>query len=87
MESERLTTTPPQFALSSLSRQLYVDFLRKAKKRGFAFVHLEDFLPGGPPLPPRYIVLRHDIDFAPAYSLEMARLEHDAGVTTSMRFS
>lgn len=83
MSRERLTNTPPQFVLSRLSRQLYLEFLAKARERGFAFVRFEDFLPGRPPLPERYIVLRHDIDFAPAYSLRMAELEHEAGVAST----
>src|SRR5439155_17171539 len=33
--------------------------------------------------PRRYIALRHDIDFAPSYSLEMAELEHEAGVRST----
>jgi hypothetical protein len=69
--------------LSRLSRQLYCDFLAKARARGYSFVRFEDFLPGAPPLPRRYIALRHDVDFAPRHSLEMAELEHDAGVTST----
>ena len=76
-------TTPREFVLSRLSRQLYVDFLTKAKARGFSFIRFQDFLPGGPARPRRYIALRHDIDFAPKYSLEMAQLEHDAGITST----
>lgn len=76
-------STPPQFLLSRLSRQLYVDFLAKAKERGFSFVRFQDFLPGAAALPSRYIALRHDVDFAPAYSLDMAELEHAAGVVFS----
>jgi hypothetical protein len=76
-------TTPPQFVLSRLSRQLYLDFLTKAKAKNFSFVRFQDFLPGGPVLPRRYIALRHDIDFAPRYSLEMAELEHAAGITST----
>jgi hypothetical protein len=76
-------TTPPQFVLSRLSRQLYLDFLAKAKAKGFVFVRFQDFLPGAPPLPRRYIALRHDIDFAPSYSREMAELEQAAGVTST----
>ena len=83
MSRERLMNTPPQFALSRLSRRLYLEFLAKAKARGFAFVRFEDFLPGRPPLPDRYIVLRHDIDFAPVHSLQMAELEHEAGVAST----
>lgn len=83
MNPQRLMKTPPQFVLSRLSRQLYVDFLTRAKARGFSFVHFKDFLPGSPALPARYIALRHDIDFAPSYSLEMAQLEHAAGVTST----
>jgi hypothetical protein len=55
--------TPSQFVLSRLSRDLYIEFLDEAKKREFSFVCFEDFL-GSPKLPARYIVLRHDIDFA-----------------------
>ena len=79
----RLMATPAQFKLSRLSRQLYLDFLAKAESRGYAFVHFQDFLPGGPTLPQRYIVLRHDIDFAPRFSLEMAELESAAGVSST----
>lgn len=75
--------TPPQFVLSRLSRQLYLDFLAEAKARGFSFVRFDDFLPGRLPLPERYIVLRHDIDFAPIHSLQMAELEHEAGVVST----
>ena len=83
MSRERLMNTPPQFVLSRLSRRLYLEFLAKAKARGFSFVRFEDFLPGRPPLPERYIVLRHDIDFAPVHSLQMAELEHEAGVAST----
>ncbi len=76
-------STPSQFELSRLSRELYLDFLTKAKERGFSFVRFQDFLPGRAPLPRRYIVLRHDIDFAPSYSLQMAELEHAAGVNST----
>jgi len=79
----RLITTPPQFVLSRLSRQLYLDFLAKAKSMGFAFIRFQDFLPGTHPLPERYIALRHDIDFAPGFSLEMAELEHAAGIKST----
>lgn len=75
--------TPARFALSRLSRELYADFLGAAIDGGFAFVRLRDFLPGAPPLPERYIVLRHDIDFAPEFSVEMAELEHARGVAAT----
>jgi hypothetical protein len=75
--------TPSQFVLSKLSRSLYLDFLTEAKTRGFSFVRFCDFLPNTPSLPARYILLRHDIDFAPNYSLEMAKLEHAAGVVST----
>jgi hypothetical protein len=74
--------TPSQFVLSRLSRDLYLDFLTKAKQRDYSFVRFQDFLGGGP-LPSRYITLRHDIDFAPQYSLEMAELEHAAGIVST----
>jgi hypothetical protein len=80
---ERLMRTPPQIVLSRLSRPLYLDFLDAARARGFAFVRFADFLPGAAALPPRYIALRHDIDFAPVYALEMAELEQAAGVVST----
>ena len=83
MTKERLMNTPPQFLLSRLSRQLYIEFLAKAKARGYSFVRFADFLPGQPQLHERYLVLRHDIDFAPEYSLEMAQLEYEAGVAST----
>lgn len=83
MSRRRLMKTPSRFVLSRLSRQLYSDSLAKAKARGFSFVRFQDFLPGAPALPRRYIALRHDIDFAPGHSLEMAELEHAAGVAST----
>ena len=79
----RLMKTPPQFVLSRLSRELYTGFLDLATARGFAFVRFQDLRPGSAALPERYIALRHDVDFAPAYSLEMAELEHAAGVVST----
>jgi hypothetical protein len=76
-------TTPSQFKLSRLSRQLYINFLAKAKSCGYVFVRFQDFLPDGPSLPSKYIVLRHDIDFAPRFSLEMAELESSRGVSST----
>lgn len=76
-------TTPKQFVLSHLSRHLYTDFLHKAKTRGFSFIRFQDFLPAKPLLPRRYIALRHDIDFAPRYSLEMAQMEHELGIVST----
>jgi hypothetical protein len=75
--------TPSRFALSRLSRGLYEDFLDRAKARGFAFVRYQDLRFGSPALPSRYIALRHDVDFAPEYALEMAELEHAAGVVST----
>lgn len=83
MSRQRLLETPPQFVLSRLSRGLYVDFLTRARVRGFSFVRFQDFLPGAPALPQRYIALRHDVDFAPDYSVELAELEHAAGVAST----
>jgi len=83
VRKRRLMKTPSRFALSRLSRQLYVEFLAKARSRGFSFVRFQDFLPGATALPSRYIALRHDIDFAPQHSLEMAELEHAAGVAST----
>lgn len=80
---ERLTSTPPQFVLSRLSRELYAEFLDKAKAREFSFVQFRDFLPGHGPLPERFIALRHDVDFSPQHSVAMAELEHDAGVAST----
>ena len=75
--------TPSRFDLARLSRRRYADFLQLAKDRGFAFVRFRDFLPDAAPLPERYIALRHDVDFAPRYALEMAELEHAAGVVST----
>lgn len=74
--------TPSQFVLSRLSRDLYIDFLKKAKQKEFSFLRFADFL-GNQSLPSRYIVLRHDIDFAPTYSLQMAELEYAAGISST----
>ena len=80
---ERLVRTPPQFVLSRLSRESYSQFLSKAKERGFSFVLFRDFLSDASALPQRYIALRHDIDFAPRHSMEMAEIEHAAGVRST----
>jgi hypothetical protein len=82
LEQVRLMETPSHFVLSRLSRELYSDFLATAKAKGFSFVRFQDFLTPGS-LPSRYIALRHDIDFAPEYSLQMAELEHAAGISST----
>src|SRR4051794_10274057 len=79
----RLMTTPEHVALSRLSRDLYRSFLATARDRGLTFVRCADFLDGAPPDGGRYAILRHDIDFAPAYALEMAELEHEAGIAAT----
>jgi hypothetical protein len=79
----RLTTTPPQVELSRLSRGGYMDFLARAKADGYSFARFEDLRAGAPPLPDSYVALRHDVDFAPAYSLEMAELEHAEDVAST----
>jgi hypothetical protein len=68
---------------AQLSRERYLAVLDQAKAGGFEFVRFRDFLPGAPALPERYIVFRHDVDFAPEYSAELAELEHDAGVAST----
>lgn len=83
MTRTRLMSTPSQFRLNLLTRELYLAFIAKAKQRGFSFIRFQDFLPGAAPLPSRYIALRHDVDFAPSYSLEMAELEHAAGIVST----
>ncbi len=83
MSRRRLMKTPKRFALSRLSRRLYLDFIRQAQKRRFSFRQFRDFRTGQSALPPPYIVLRHDIDFAPRYSLQMAELEHEHGVVST----
>ena len=83
LQPERLMRTPSRFVLSRLTRELYIHFLEKAKARGFSFVRFRDFLPGASTPSGRFIALRHDIDFAPHLSLEMAELEHAFVVTST----
>ena len=81
MSSSRLMVTPARFSLSRLSRALYEQCLQNAKARQFEFIQFRDFL--RPPLPARFIALRHDIDFAPEYALAMAELERSAGIVST----
>ena len=48
MTRTRLMSTPPRFVLSRLSRQLYLDFLTKARQRGFSVVRLRISCPARP---------------------------------------
>src|SRR2546430_5405246 len=68
---------------AQLSKDRYLAVLDQAKAGGFEFVRFRDFLPGAPALPERFVVLRHDVDFAPEYSLGLAGLEHEAGVVST----
>ena len=68
---------------AQLSRERYLAVIEEAKARGFEFLRFRDFLPDAPALPKSYVVLRHDVDFAPEYSVELAELEHDAGVAST----
>jgi hypothetical protein len=81
MSSARLMATPGYIRLSRLSRNMYEQFLQKAKDKHFEFIQFRDFLSSA--LPQRFIVLRHDIDFAPQYSLAMAELEQSAGIQST----
>ena len=83
MSETRLMKTPSEFVLSKLSRDLYLDFLVEARRAGFSFLQFRDFVPGHDAPPSKYILLRHDIDFAPEYSLQMAHLEHEAGIKST----
>jgi len=83
LSETRLVKTPSHVPLSRLSRDLYLRFLKKAKRNGFSFALFRDFLPDAPNRPVRFILLRHDIDFAPGYSLEIAQIEHEAGIRST----
>ena len=74
---------PADLRSARLSGERYRACLDEARARGFAFVRFEALAAGAPEPPRRFIALRHDIDFAPAYSLELAELEHAAGVVST----
>jgi hypothetical protein len=78
----RVMTTPMDVSLSRLTREGYSRFLDRAQERGFSIVRFSDFLEGPPATEP-YIALRHDIDFAPRFSAEMAEMEHAAGIAST----
>src|SRR3954453_19981227 len=81
-DHSRLETTPPEVELSRLSRELYVEFLEEATARDVEFVRFAELRPGERAPSGRFVALRHDIDFAPEYSLEMAELERAGVVST-----
>jgi hypothetical protein len=78
-----VTTTPSNIPLSRLSPSAYDRFLSQAVSQGFSFVRFQDFLPDRPALPDRFIALRHDVDFAPIHSAEMAAIEHASGIAST----
>lgn len=83
LTKQRLARTPSSVQLSKLSPRLYAQFLAKAKDRGFSFLRFRELANGTTKPSQPFIALRHDVDFAPNYSLEMARLEHDEGVRST----
>jgi hypothetical protein len=64
---------------ASLSRERYIAVLDDAKARGYRFARFADLDDTQSPL----IVLRHDVDFAPEFALQMAELEHAQGVAAT----
>jgi hypothetical protein len=82
MQPPRLDRTPPRFKLSPLSQALYVSFLEKATRLGYAFVKF-GALEAGAPAASKFILLRHDVDLSPAYARRMAELEGQHGVAAT----
>lgn len=70
-----------------------MDFTLKTYKRllsafidsGYRFITLEEFFSGKEPLG-KIVMLRHDVDRKPGYSLRMAQLEQSLGVRASYYF-
>lgn len=64
----------------------YADLLDAAVAAGFEFLTVREFL-SMDPLPPRFLVLRHDVVRKPANALDFARIEseHDVSGTYYLR--
>lgn len=59
----------------------YIDFIERARARDFTFVRLCDIIQKK--APPKFILIRHDVDITPWAALAMAEAEGSLGVHAS----
>jgi len=64
------------------SLELYKRTLLKAIQHGYVFPKISQ-LREVINFPPKFLALRHDIDVSPINALEMAKIEHEFGITSS----
>ena len=60
------------------TRKKYAELLVQLKQAGYGFVTYAEYcscVPQG-----RFVVMRHDVDLRPDYSLATARIEHELGI-------
>ena len=60
------------------TRKKYAELLVQLKRAGYGFITYSEYcscVPQG-----RFVVMRHDVDLRPDYSLATARIEHELGV-------
>jgi len=65
--------------------EMYTSLLNEVKRGGYQFFNFEAFL-RSEVLPPKSVILRHDVDRAPVNALRMAILEYSHGVSSSYYF-
>lgn len=66
----------------------YEQLLRAFLTAGYTVFACEDFFSRstGEPLPERYLILRHDVDARPYYSVRTAQIEHSLGIRATYYF-
>lgn len=60
------------------TRKKYLELLIQLKDSGYEFISYSDYcsvIPQG-----QFVIIRHDVDLRPDYSLEMAKIEHELGI-------
>lgn len=71
--------------MSNFTFSHYSETLNRYQAAGYTVLSFAQFLALSTP-PQRTLILRHDIDFSLTAALRMARLDHDAGVSSSFFF-
>lgn len=70
---------------SDFTYHAYEELIRAAVASGYPFLTVREYLTREE-RPERFVVMRHDVDRKPENALDMARMEADAGVSTTYYF-
>lgn len=72
--------------MKDFTLQTYKNLIQTLKDKNYRFVKVRDYFENGIAKTSSVIIMRHDVDRRPNYSLRMARLENELGVQSTYYF-